>query len=114
MTENTKTLWCPGCRKIVTVGQHCGSQRCPDWEEIDDISKLTEEVEYWKKQSNYNYSVWMGLMSGPEGILALKNRIEELEDTLRRIIDQAKQEVPDEDILEIYRIARNKLDETEV
>jgi hypothetical protein len=84
------------------------------WIAADEIEQLSEEVEYWKKQSAYNYSVWMGLLNGPYGMLALKKRIEELENTLRKIIDQAKQEVPDEDILEIYRIARNKLEETEI
>ena len=36
MSKEDKTLWCPGCRKIVTIGQDCGSQRCPEWEEIPE------------------------------------------------------------------------------
>ena len=104
MSKENKTLWCPGCRKIVTVGQDCGSQRCPEWEEIDDISKLTEEVEYWKKQSDYNYSVWMGLMSGPDGIVALKKRIEVLEDAMRGFMKLGTKLTLDES-LEIWRRA---------
>ena len=40
-----KTLWCPGCRKIVTIGYDCGSQRCPEWEEIPEITQLKKRIE---------------------------------------------------------------------
>ena len=46
MSKENKTLWCPGCRKIVTIGQDCGSQRCPEWEEIpEELMKRIEVLE---------------------------------------------------------------------